>query len=114
MWTRSTSRSPCPPDHRHDMSRVFIALIGLITAARLAGAQTVLEKAQMRLELIGLKRWTIPMIQDSLHRYAPNDSLLSHACAAVLREKLKFADAAVVYRTMVVDGVSAGKTALAV
>lgn len=58
----------------------------------------------MRVELIGLKRWTVPMIQDSLRRYAPNDSLLSHACAAVLREKLKFADASVMYYTATIDG----------
>jgi hypothetical protein len=96
------------------MSRVFIAVIGLTAAARLAGAQAVLENDQMRLEVIGLKRWTVPMIQDSLRRHAPNDSLMSHACAAVLREKLKFADAAVVYRTMVVDGVPARKPFLAV
>ena len=36
------------------------------------------------------------MIQDSLRAHAPKDSLLSHACAAVLRNKLKFADASVV------------------
>lgn len=81
---------------------------------RLLVTPSALENDQMRLELIGLKRWTVAMIQDSLHRYAPSDSLLSHACAAVLREKLKFADAAVVYRTMVVDGVPARKPYLAV
>lgn len=46
-------------------------------------------------EVIGLKRWTIAMIQDSLARYAPGDSLQSDACAAILRYKLHFADAAV-------------------
>lgn len=33
------------------------------------------------------------MMQDSLARYAPRDSLQSHACAAILRYKLGFADA---------------------
>ena len=51
----------------------------------------------MRVELIGLKRWTLPMLQDSLSRYAPKDSLLSHSCAAVLRGTLHFADAAAEY-----------------
>jgi hypothetical protein len=37
-------------------------------AARVASPQTVLENDQMRLELIGLKRWTVSMIQDSLRR----------------------------------------------
>ena len=44
------------------------------------------------------------MIQDSLRRYAPKDSLLSHACAAVLREKLKFADASAMYYTATISG----------
>jgi hypothetical protein len=34
------------------------------------------------------------MLQDSLAKYAPGDSLQSHACAAILRYKLGFADAA--------------------
>lgn len=35
------------------------------------------------------------MIQDSLAKYSPHDSLLSHSCAWILRNKLKFADASV-------------------
>src|SRR6266550_1064098 len=57
----------------------------------------ILETPAVRLELIGLKRWTLTMIQDSLARYAPEDSLTSHACAAILRRKLGFAEAAVQY-----------------
>lgn len=45
-------------------------------------------------EVLGLRRWTLAMLQDSLAKYAPGDSLQSHACAAVLRYKLGFADAA--------------------
>lgn len=52
-------------------------------------------------EVIGLKRWTIAMIQDSLARYSPGDSLQSRACAAILRYKLHFADAAA---TVLIDG----------
>jgi hypothetical protein len=36
------------------------------------------------------------MIQDSLARYSPEDSLQTHACAAALRYKLGFADAAAI------------------
>lgn len=46
------------------------------------------------IEVLGLRRWTIGMLQDSLAKYAPADSLQSHACAATLRYKLHFADAA--------------------
>src|SRR5688572_27889998 len=76
----------------------------LCVATRIAAAQTILENDSLRLELIGLKRWTVPMIEDSLRRYAPTDALLSHACAGILREKLKFADASVVYHTTTIEG----------
>lgn len=88
-------------------------VILLCLATQVAAAQTVLENSELRLELIGLKRWTVPMIEDSLRRYAPTDVLLSHACAGVLREKLKFADASVSYYTRVTDG-KPEKTYLAV
>ena len=87
------------------MIKTFIRTAALIALGlQTAAAQAVLENDHMKVELIGLKRWTIPMIQDSLRRYAPDDSLLSHACAAVLREKLKFADASVVTYTNDVPG----------
>jgi hypothetical protein len=90
---------------RRTMSQAAVAAaILLCVAAQVASSQTILENDQMRLELIGLKRWTVPMIEDSLRLYAPKDSLLSHACAAVLREKLKFADASVVYYTTTIAG----------
>ncbi len=44
-------------------------------------------------EVLGLRRWSLEMIQDSLEKYSPGDSLQSHACAATLRYKLGFADA---------------------
>jgi hypothetical protein len=80
------------------MWRTLTTVILICAAAHVVGAQAILENDQMRLEIIGLKRWTVPMIQDSLSRYAPKDSLMSHACAAVLRSTLKFADASVSYR----------------
>jgi hypothetical protein len=46
-----------------------------------------------RVEVFGLRRWTIGMVQDSLKKYSPSDSLTSHACAAALRHALGFADA---------------------
>jgi len=85
---------------------VCAAAIALCAVTQSVGAQNVRENAEMRLEVIGLKRWTLPMIEDSLRRYAPTESLFSHACAGVLREKLKFADASVqYYQTTVGDQV---------
>ena len=48
------------------------------------------------IEVIDLEHWTVKMIQDSLDKYSPGDSLQSHACAAILRYKLHFADASVI------------------
>lgn len=73
------------------------AAIGSLGSS-IAGAQTVAQihlSGERTVEVIGLKRWTIQMIQDSLGKYSPGDSLQSHACAAVLRGKLHFADASV-------------------
>ena len=47
-------------------------------------------------EVIGLRQWTLQMLQDSLARHAPGTTLQSHACAAALRYKLGFADASAV------------------
>jgi hypothetical protein len=94
-----------PRSERRTGSQAVLAIaILLCSAAQSAESQAVLENDEMRLELIGLKRWTVPMIQDSLRRYAPNDSLLSHACAGILREKLGFADASVAYYTTTIAG----------
>lgn len=57
-------------------------------------AQSILRSPRGTVEVVGLNRWTIPMIQDSMHKYAPGENLASHACAAVLRYKLHFAEAA--------------------
>ena len=67
-------------------------------------AQAVLRVGGLSVEVVGLRRWTVEMIQDSLARYSPRDSLQSHACAAALRYRLGFADAA---STRFLDGSSA-------
>ncbi|MEO5815055.1 MAG: hypothetical protein ABIT20_07235 [Gemmatimonadaceae bacterium] len=46
--------------------------------------------------MIGLRRWSLEMIDDSLAKYAPGESLASHACIANLRYKLGFADANII------------------
>lgn len=57
-------------------------------------APAIIHLPHKTIEVVGLDRWTVQMIQDSMDRYSPGDSLQSHACAAVLRYKLHFADAA--------------------
>ncbi|MDQ6769913.1 MAG: hypothetical protein M3Z54_08000 [Gemmatimonadota bacterium] len=47
--------------------RAGVSLIATFaTAASVAHAQEVLETPKTRVEVLGLKRWTVPMIQDSL------------------------------------------------
>lgn len=77
------------------MQRWFLCLI-LFARPVAAGAQssTVFTVDQKTVEVVGLRRWTVPMIQDSLSKYSPGDSLHHHACASVLRYSLGFADAA--------------------
>ena len=84
---------------RRRMSRCLGTLT--IAAAALACAEAVHAQSPARLvfpsgeriEVIGLRRWTLDMLQDSLAKYAPRTSLASHACAATLRHTLGFADA---------------------
>ena len=57
-------------------------------AAARAQASSVIETPTLTIELIGLKRWTVAMIDDSLAKYSPKDRLTAHACAAILRTKL--------------------------
>lgn len=60
-----------------------------------AAAQKIVDDSTGTLELIGLKRWSYRMLEDSLARYAPGESLRSHACQAVLQQKLHFPSASV-------------------
>ncbi len=69
-----------------------LAIANCIAVSPLS-AQTVLTMPGKRVEVVGLRRWTIAMIQDSLRKYADGIGLDSHACAAALRYKLGFADA---------------------
>ena len=84
------------------MRHFLAALLLLASGAAAQNARTeVLKLPDGRTVYVaGLRRWTIPMIQDSLAKYSPTDSLQSHACAAVLRYKLHFADAAATYLSM--------------
>ena len=59
-----------------------------VVRATLAPGQTI--------EVVGLRRWSLQMIDDSLAKYAPGESLASHACIATLRYKLGFVDANII------------------
>src|SRR5215467_8135033 len=76
--------------------RLFIrAALAAAIAGQTLHAQTVIETPDATIEIVGLKRWTMQMIDDSLAKYSPKDRLTANACAAVLRDKLHFAEASV-------------------
>ena len=84
--------------------RVYLASLGLAIVACLSPASSLAQRAPShvanvtlpdgrRVEVIGLRRWTPAMIEDSLARYAPDESLGSTDIADALRSGLHFADA---------------------
>lgn len=72
---------------------VFVICAAMASLPQPLAAQSVLKVGDSSVEVVGLRRWTVEMIQDSLVRYSPRVSLQSHACAAALRYTLGFADA---------------------
>lgn len=77
------------------MRLFFIAPAALLMASGVATAQTVVDSAGGRVEVIGLHHWSLSMLQDSFALKAPGETLQSHACAAILQLKLGFPSAAV-------------------
>jgi len=74
----------------------LFAVVALATTTVAAAAQSpaVLDTRQGRYEIIGLERWTLSMLQDSLSSH--DESLTTHTCAAVIRHVLGFPDVSVV------------------
>jgi hypothetical protein len=71
--------------------RLMLACVLTFGVCGAASAQNVLRVSDTRtVEVIGLEDWTVPMLQDSLRKYADGVTLDSHACAAVLRLRLGF------------------------
>ena len=64
-----------------------------LASSELAGQ--IVETAAGSVEVIGLRRWTISMLQDSLRKYQPDGDLGDAACGATLRDSLGFAEAGV-------------------
>ena len=82
-----------------------VAIVGW-AALLLAGAsnpvsaqgKAVIESSTNTIEILGLRAWTLDMLNDSLRKKVGFDfnSADAHACAAELRYKLGFADAAAI------------------
>jgi hypothetical protein len=85
------------------MIRIRWAMATLVVALELGAPATTHAQRVVRLthpsgtpvEVIGLRRWSVAMIEDSIAKYAPGESFVSHACQAVLQYKLGFPSASV-------------------
>lgn len=69
-----------------------------------SGAQVAYDSPRGRVEVLGLKRWTLAMLQDSVRRYVPGQELHDAACMVTLRDSLHFAEASVAQFTMAPPG----------
>lgn len=63
-------------------------------------AQVAYDSPRGRVEVLGLRRWTVRMLQDSIRHYVPGQELHDAACVVTLRDSLHFADATVEYLEM--------------
>ena len=64
-------------------------------ASSAASGQARYDAGNVRVEVLGLERWTLRMLQDSVSRYVPGQKLHDAACMVTLRYSLKFRDAMV-------------------
>ena len=68
----------------------------LVLTPSTSQGQVAYESPNGRVEVLGLRRWTLSMLQDSIRRYVPGQELHDAACMVTLRDSLHFADASVV------------------
>ena len=79
----------------HTMARSCRALsvLMVMVAPVVAHAQVNYAVPMGRVEVLGLQKWTLRMLRDSVRKYVPGQELHDAACMLILREKLHFADA---------------------
>src|SRR6266566_1951964 len=71
-----------------------ILLAGAVLTAP-GAAQVAYDSPRGRVEVLGLRTWTLQMLQDSIRRRVPGQTLEDAACMITLRDSLHFADALV-------------------
>jgi hypothetical protein len=67
-------------------------------------AQVAYDSPKGRVEVLGLRRWTLAMLQDSIRHYVRGQELYEAACMVTLRDSLHFAEASVVHFEMAPPG----------
>jgi hypothetical protein len=81
-----------------------LALLGPPIAPSSLAAQVAYDSPKGRVEVLGLRRWTLGMLQDSIRHYVPGQELYEAACMVTLRDSLHFAEASVVRFEMAPPG----------
>lgn len=74
---------------------LLAACAALLLAPRGGAAQTAYDSPRGRVEVLGLRRWTLAMLRDSVRRYVPGQELHDAACMVTLRDSLHFAEVSV-------------------
>lgn len=91
---------PARHSFRADVAALLIAVVA-ITPRTLPAQENAYDAGGMRVEVLGLKHWTLAGLQDTLARRFPEQTLHDDACMAVLRDSLGFADAQVLRLTII-------------
>ncbi len=84
--------------------RFAVTLLALLIMPTWTRAQATYDSPSGRVEVLGLKRWTLAMLQDSIRRYAPGQELHDAACIVTLRDSLHFVEASVEHFEMAPPG----------
>lgn len=74
---------------------VLGACVALGALGRTGHAQSVPATPQRQVEVLGLRRWTVQDLRDSLAHYSPETPLEGGGCEEALRGKLRFPEASV-------------------
>ena len=69
--------------------------VAFVSVAPPSHAQVAYDSPRGRVEILGLQRWSLQMLRDSVRSRVPGVELHDAACMVVLRDSLGFADALV-------------------
>jgi hypothetical protein len=83
---------------------VAVACATLAVVVTSGQAQVAYDSPNGRVEILGLRHWTLTMLQDSIRRYAPGHELYDAACMVTLRDSLHFVEASVEHFEMALPG----------
>lgn len=76
-------------------SLAMVAGLLLAGPTRDLSAQVAYDSPRGRVEVLGLRQWTLQALQDSIQHRVPGQTLADAACMVTLRDSLHFADASV-------------------